>query len=170
MSPLKSKSSLLITASLCSRNQGALVLMNSFVKSFQPMRCYSTEVKVESGCPYHHQPAVNAPAQIKSYDDMPGPKGYPVLGNALDFVKNSNNISAFFMKLADTYGDMVKLTMFNKKMVLLSNPIIFEQLIKMEERRPIIETLRYLKKEQGLPMSPVHMRYDEVGIAAPHIS
>lgn len=157
---LKTRLSHLVVAShLCNHRNESFILMNSIANSIVN-RFYSTEVKASSSsCPYHQkQQSGNV---IKSYHEIPGPKGYPLIGNALDFVKNSNNISAFFMKLADTYGDMVKLTMFRKKFVLLSNPILFEQLIRMEERRPIIETLRYLKEQKGLPMSPVHMRFDE---------
>jgi len=56
---------------------------------------------------------------------IPGPAGLPFLGNLLDV---ESDILAFLQKVA-TYGDVAKLTFFNRQITLVNHPDLIQQVL-----------------------------------------
>lgn len=56
---------------------------------------------------------------------IPGPAGLPFLGNLLDV---ESNILTFLQKVA-TYGDVAKLTFFNRQITLVNHPDLIQQVL-----------------------------------------
>ncbi|EFC43691.1 predicted protein [Naegleria gruberi] len=81
---------------------------------------------------------------------MPGPKGLPFIGQALDLFKNANNPNAYFTELANQYGDFVKIKLLNNKMVILSDPKAVRELARGEEGRLTLHASRHYKLEKGM--------------------
>ncbi|KAL9645195.1 hypothetical protein ABK040_002396 [Willaertia magna] len=119
----------------------------------------NTSVGEQAKCPYHDQ-KVNE-NKVKSWSEVPGPKGWPILGNAMDFQKNASNLSEFLMSLCNEYGELVKLNVFKFKMLVVANPYLLADLLKKEERRPNLESFRYYKLKKKQILTPVEMKFDE---------
>ena len=113
-----------------------------------------------AGCPYH-QNVANTIKEIKPWNQVPGPKPWPLIGNLIDIKKNAFNPSGYFLSLCDTYGDLVKLTVFGTNMLIIANPYVLSELFKKEDRRKLLESTRYYKEPRGLVLSPVELRLDE---------
>ena len=56
---------------------------------------------------------------------IPGPAGLPFLGNLLDV---ESDILSFLQKVA-TYGDVAKLTFFNRQITLVNHPDLIQQVL-----------------------------------------
>ncbi|EFC44551.1 predicted protein [Naegleria gruberi] len=114
-----------------------------------------------SKCPYHQQPQ-QPPQVIKSFDEIPGPKGLPLVGNLFHIMKGvKKNASPYFASLCEEYGEIVKLDVVGKKMLFLGNPTDMEYLYKHEERRNVVDPSRKFKLERGLPLTPIEMYLHE---------
>ncbi len=61
----------------------------------------------------------------------PGPKGLPVIGNLLEFRKDK---LAFFTRLVRDYGDVVRFRIGPRRVVLLSDPSMIEQVLVVQQR------------------------------------
>jgi cytochrome P450 len=69
-----------------------------------------------------------------SIEAVPGPKGVPFLGNALQFAANPPK---FIMQLVSEYGDIAKMRMFGKTIYVLAHPdYIHEVLVSKQELFP----------------------------------
>ena len=51
------------------------------------------------------------PQDVKPFSAIPGPKPLPVLGNLLEFRKNSTRMSQFLGECYEKYGEIFKLEM-----------------------------------------------------------
>ena len=120
----------------------------------------STHVGDISSCPYH-QKGETIKKQVKSWDEVPGPKPLPLLGNLMDIKNNSNNTSEYFLSLNEQYGDLVKLTVLGSNMLIVANPFHLADLFRAEDQRQPMRSTRYYKDTRGLELSPVEMRVDE---------
>ncbi|KAI4492983.1 hypothetical protein M0802_009820 [Mischocyttarus mexicanus] len=59
---------------------------------------------------------------IKLADQLPGPKGYPVIGNALDFLGNPDAIFDTAIKLSEEYSKVARLWIGPKLIIFLVDP------------------------------------------------
>ncbi|KAG2378079.1 hypothetical protein C9374_008701 [Naegleria lovaniensis] len=155
----------------------------------QLIRLDSSNVGVASAqaCPYHKtatstssavvvdQPPAHSSAMevntcttseskppLKSFQDLPGPKPLPLIGNLWDLLKNKKKLpNAYFLELCEQYGYMVKLTLPKNNMLIISHPDIIEELMRKEERRDKLVALRYVKEQHNIELLPIELRYDE---------
>ncbi|EFC42429.1 predicted protein [Naegleria gruberi] len=140
------------TTTLCNTNPNTTPAANTTTAA--------NTINGEQGkCPYHHDQKVNQP--VKSWSEVPGPKGYPIVGNAMDFQKNASNLSDFLMSLCNEYGDMVKLNVFKFKMLVLANPYLLADMFKREEKRSNLDSFRYYKLQRNQILTPVEMKFEE---------
>ncbi|KAJ2947944.1 hypothetical protein O0L34_g9736 [Tuta absoluta] len=56
------------------------------------------------------------------FEKIPGPKGYFLAENALDFVMNPVALFYYFRKLANNYKDLFRIKLGSKKFVIIHNP------------------------------------------------
>ena len=112
-------------------------------------------------CPFNDSDGITKPVTFKTFEDIPGPKGLPILGNVIDLVKVSANPFDYFADLIREYGEIVKITAFNKKMILLANPEMMMELMKKDEGRITLEAFRKFKLERNMALAPVEMYYEE---------
>lgn len=69
------------------------------------------------------------------YDSIPGPKGWPVVGNLSD-IKDPEGPLRALDRLAELYGPVVRLTMFGKRTLIVSDAKIMKE---------VLDEKRYLK-------------------------
>ncbi|KAL9646521.1 hypothetical protein ABK040_006515 [Willaertia magna] len=79
----------------------------------------------------------------KTFDDVPGPEGLPVI--------------AFYTR----YGPIAKLTLLNKRFLLLGDPSLIAHVARNEERRNLMHACRYYRQQRGIVMSPIEMEFTE---------
>lgn len=125
-------------------------------------RAFSTTTLITSQkCPHLNSESssetstLNKQPLLKRFDEMPGPKGLPILGNALELAKHANNPVQYFTELAAKYGDMVRTRVFNEKMVLLSDPQLARVLSREEEGRITLKAGRHYSLDRGYPLIPL---------------
>ncbi|KAG2388956.1 hypothetical protein C9374_014356 [Naegleria lovaniensis] len=98
---------------------------------------------------------------IQSFHEIPGPKGLPLVGNAMELARHSKNINQYFVDLVQQYGDMVRLNMFGKRMLILANPELHIELARVDEGRSPTYPLRQVKKENGMILTPIELESHE---------
>jgi len=109
-----------------------------------------------AGCPYHEKISKQE-EPVKPFDQVPGPKGLPFIGNALEIHRNASRIHPYFLSLCQKYGDVVKFTVLNEKFLILAHPESMYELAKKEESRTCIESFRYFKQTHGYELAPIEM-------------
>ncbi|XP_046461154.1 probable cytochrome P450 49a1 [Daphnia pulex] len=91
----------------------------------------------------------------KSFQDIPGPKPLPLVGNALLFSPlgpyNVSRLLDGFTDLQKQYGDIIKLNMGNKISLLIFNPDDIRSMFQHEGKypqRPTFEALKDYRKKK----------------------
>ncbi|CAH1794058.1 unnamed protein product [Owenia fusiformis] len=64
----------------------------------------------------------------KPRTNAPGPKGWPLLGNALEF--DIENLPVQMAKWVNRYGDVFKINLFGEDIVVISGELCYEALVK----------------------------------------
>jgi cytochrome P450 len=92
-------------------------------------------VLVDVGALTRALPGATSPS--RTLDDLPGPRGLPLLGNALDL--DLKRLHAIFEAWAKTYGPMYVMRLGTRKVLVLSDPKLVEPMFKARPdtyRRP----------------------------------
>lgn len=66
------------------------------------------------------------------YDSIPGPKGWPLIGNLFD-IKDPEGPLLAFNRLAETYGPVVRLSLFGNRTLIVSDAKIMKEVL--DEKR-----------------------------------
>ncbi|EFC37456.1 predicted protein [Naegleria gruberi] len=114
----------------------------------------------EGACPFAGNHSKEK-KEVKPYSSIPGPKGYPLIGDALEFFKHSQNSQAYFEKLVKEYGEVVKFELLGANNVILSNPIYVKEVAQQDEGRFYVKGFRQVKLDENMIMAPVEMKPDE---------
>ena len=80
-------------------------------------------------------------AHVKTFDEIPGPKGLPLIGTMLDYARN-DGISRMHEIMAEriqTYGPIVREDMLNFKCVYVSDVNDVEHVFRNEGKNPVRE-------------------------------
>ena len=92
-------------------------------------------------CSAHTQIVQEIPA--KSFDEMPGPKGLPLIGTLLDYSKDLGGGMRGYQRMhemqqqrAQQYGPIFREKIFNRQTVTISNPNDVEYLFRNEGKWP----------------------------------
>lgn len=98
---------------------------------------------------------------VKSFHEIPGPKGFPLIGNGISLARHSKNINQYFVDLVQNYGDMVRLNVFGKRMLILAKPELHIELARVDEGRAPAYPLRQIKMENGMILTPIELESHE---------
>ncbi|KAG2373368.1 hypothetical protein C9374_012234 [Naegleria lovaniensis] len=99
--------------------------------------------------------------RVKSFEEIPGPKAWPFIGHLLDLLKHKGIPNIYFYELCEQYGDMVRLKIPGENMLIVSHPVIIEELVKKEERREYLKSNRYYKQQHDITLAPIEMTFFE---------
>ncbi|KAL9654348.1 hypothetical protein ABK040_010377 [Willaertia magna] len=99
--------------------------------------------------------------KLKSFHDLPGPKGAPLIGNVIDLVGASVNPSKYFLNILSEYGPLAKVTAFNKKILLVGDPDLIAHIARQEEGRLNLQSTRFYKEKHNLVLGSIELRHDE---------
>ena len=93
------------------------------------------------------------PDGVRSFDDMPGPKGWPFFGDIFSYLKDADfkqqiaKLKSNFAK----YGPIFKMTILGRTVVLIQDPEDVEIVIKADGRYP-------MRPKQGLTALEKYMK------------
>ncbi|KAF4979180.1 hypothetical protein FZEAL_4553 [Fusarium zealandicum] len=71
---------------------------------------------------------VSLKIRMKGAKPPPGPKGWPVVGNAPELANSDGNLIPIFSKWAKQYGDVVQFSILGEKQVVLLSDVIAQEL------------------------------------------
>mmetsp|Transcript_26436 Transcript_26436/g.43295 ORF Transcript_26436/g.43295 Transcript_26436/m.43295 type:complete len:506 (+) Transcript_26436:91-1608(+) len=99
---------------------------------------------------------VSASLGIRSYNEIPGPSGFPFLGSVQVFAKGggTERLPYIIDDLHKTYGPMFRMSLMGQKGVYLGEPSLVEQMYRQEQSDPRISGFDFFDKytnEKGLP-------------------
>ncbi|SPJ78586.1 related to cytochrome P450 oxidoreductase [Fusarium torulosum] len=69
--------------------------------------------------------------RMKGAKEPPGPKGWPIVGNAPELASSDGNLIPIFNKWSDEYGDIVQFSILGEKQVILAKESITRDLFVM---------------------------------------
>ncbi|KAF0972987.1 hypothetical protein FDP41_008651 [Naegleria fowleri] len=98
---------------------------------------------------------------VKSFEEIPGPKAWPLVGNLFDLLQHKGIPNIYFYDLCEKYGDMVRLKIPFNNMLIVSHPTIIEELVKKEERREFLKSNRFYKQQHDITLAPIEMTFFE---------
>ena len=90
------------------------------------------------------------PDGVRSFDDMPGPKGWPFFGDIFSYLKDADfkqqiaQLKSNFAK----YGPIFKMTILGRTVVLIQDPEDVEIVIKADGRYPMRPKLVFKVDEE----------------------
>ena len=96
---------------------------------------------------------------VKSFEEIPGPKAWPLVGNLFDLLQHKGIPNIYFYDLCEKYGDMVRLKIPFNNMLIVSHPTIIEELVKKEERREFLKSNRFYKQQHDITLAPIGKYY-----------
>ncbi|XP_069674683.1 cytochrome P450 4g15-like [Periplaneta americana] len=82
-------------------------------------------------------------------ESLPGPSGYPIIGNALDFLGTSNEVTERFIRYAMKYKRTVRAWIFQKLLVFISDPRDIEIILGSSVHLDKSEEYRFFKPWLG---------------------
>lgn len=82
-------------------------------------------------------------------EKIPGPKGYPIIGNGLDFLGNPLQITEKFFEIAQEYSAVMKVWIFHKLVVFISDPRDVELILGNSTHLEKSEEYRFFKPWLG---------------------
>ena len=91
---------------------------------------------------------------VRSFDDMPGPKGWPFFGDIFSFLYKDSDFKQQIAQLKSSfakYGPIFKRTILRRTIVLIQDPKDVEIVIKADGRYPMRPT-------QGLTVVDKYMK------------
>ena len=90
--------------------------------------------------------------EVKSYNEIPGPRGLPVVGTLLDYVRDKGHmrIHEIQQQRVQQYGEIYHEKIFDYETVTISNPDDVQYLFRHEGKYP-----------QREPVFPLWMKYKE---------
>ncbi len=99
--------------------------------------------------------------KFKTYDQIPGPKPLPLIGNMLDLnvfggQYDLMNYPAFSIQLQSQYGDIVKWNLFRGNEVFLFNPVHIKAAFKQDGSKPLRSLMTpwvMIQKQLGISSS-----------------
>ena len=104
-----------------------------------------------------HEASNNDSPQPKPFKEIPGPKGYPLIGTALDYAgKNMSKLHVVMRKRYDTYGPIYREKMFPgmPEQVVIFDPDDVEKVFRADGEWPNRpeggEVFMGVRKEAGL--------------------
>ena len=87
----------------------------------------------------HGQQTSNSSEGVRSFEEMPGPKGLPYFGDVLNYLKTSEFKEQMKALQSDfeKYGPIFKRTIMGMKMVLIKDPKDVETVFKADGKYPM---------------------------------
>ncbi|CAG9463548.1 unnamed protein product [Pedinophyceae sp. YPF-701] len=88
------------------------------------------------------------------FEDIPGPKVYPLVGNLFEFFKYPNKVHLLYDEWFRTYGPIFKYTVAGKTSVMVSDPSDIEKVFKFkpqEANRGMQEPFVHYRDKNNLP-------------------
>ncbi|KAL6063233.1 hypothetical protein QOT17_011718 [Balamuthia mandrillaris] len=95
-------------------------------------------------------------ADLKPYEAIPGPRGYPIVGNLIEFLRYPGGLRKMHMKMDDmvkTYGPLVRYDLFGSKRLLLADA---DEVARVHQaagkvpRRPDVPVWTIFRKSRNL--------------------
>ncbi|EDV28484.1 uncharacterized protein TRIADDRAFT_51438 [Trichoplax adhaerens] len=108
-------------------------------------------------------------SNVKTMDQIPGPKGLPFIGTLLDYAKNDGwgfkNFFAMAEKRRQEYGPIYKETIGNNRMVVVSTSEDAEKVLRAEGKYPnkknLIVPIAEYRKKRNLSMGVLLSKDEE---------
>ena len=104
------------------------------------------------------------PEGIRSFEEMPGPKGWPILGDLLNFLRNSEfkPMMAELKSLFGKYGPIFERNLMGATVVCVKDPKDVEVVLKADGKypvRPMAQFLRWIKSTRKAEIFPKVWRH-----------
>ncbi|PNF41696.1 Cytochrome P450 4g15 [Cryptotermes secundus] len=80
---------------------------------------------------------------------LPGPRGYPIIGNAMDFLGNSLETTERFIQFSFNYGNIMRFWIFHKLVVFIADPRDVELILGNSTHLDKSEEYRFFKPWLG---------------------
>ena len=87
---------------------------------------------------------------IRSFEEMPGPKGLPILGDLLNFLRNSEfkPMMAELKSLFGKYGPIFKRNLMGATVVCVKDPKDVEVVLKADGKYPVRPMAQFFKVDK----------------------
>ena len=127
--------------------------MRYLIRHLKCMRYLIRHVKCMRILFFLNSGSAKLPDGVRSFDDMPGPKGWPFFGDIFSYLKDADfkqqiaQLKSNFAK----YGPIFKMTILGRTVVLIQDPKDVEIVIKADGRYP-------MRPKQGLTALEKYMK------------
>lgn len=100
-------------------------------------------------------PLTDACVKARPYEDLPMPKGLPIIGNAHQMLSKENMkySDRFFSGLREQFGDIFKLRLFNKDLVFICSPEASRTLYSKDGTMPFLPGFEKFQEIRSKSMS-----------------
>ncbi|KAL4236526.1 hypothetical protein ACF0H5_004911 [Mactra antiquata] len=124
----------------------------------------------EAISPWRHETDVSAKtnSDIKTFEEIPGPKGLPVVGTLFDYFKKDglrfNKMFEAYQKRAIEHGPIYKEKIATINTVVISDPEEYSKVIRSEGKYPQrreMEPIAYYRQQRGLGLGLVNDQGEE---------
>nr|QUF59381.1 cytochrome p450 CYP3047A1 [Brachionus angularis] len=108
-------------------------------------------------------------AKLKTYDEIPGPKGYPIVGNLFSIKElggefTTNRFDKFVQELYNQYGELVKWSILGHKQIFIYNPDHAKLVFQVEGQipiRPVVIPWQIYSKRKNYPPGLINSQGEE---------